>query len=189
MIKLWKYLRFVLIRGIMKYTIQTKQKNYLLGLVYDSIDEVIESIVFYDLLPPFKVFDELKKDVTDIIISKLSKMGYKFIDKKKVATKIPLNLQNLMNKYYKNTVILKDKENTSIKLVTVKDIKSIMGFYDLWENNAITIGISGLMVLVYDCFSKNICTISLDSMKDFSKKKVILGSVDEFIKSYYENIN
>ena len=47
----------------MKYTIQTKQKNYFAGLIYKSVDDVINAIIFYDLIPPFKVFDETKKDI------------------------------------------------------------------------------------------------------------------------------
>ncbi len=172
----------------MKYTIQTKQKNYLSGLEHNSINEVIDAIVFYDLLPPFKIFDESKNDVTNEVISKITKLGYKFIDKKKVATNIPSGLQELMNKYYRNTVTLKEIGNISVKLTTVKDIKSIKGFYDLWENKAITIGVSGSKVLFLDCSTKSICTISSTSTKDLSKKTVVSNTVTEFIKSYKANV-
>lgn len=172
----------------MKYTIQTKQKNYLSGLEHNSINEVMDSIVFYDLLPPFKVVDESKNDITNDIISKLTKLGYKFVDKKKVATNIPAGLQEIMNKYYRNTVTLKENGNISVKLTTVKDIKSIKGFYDLWENKAITIGVSGSKILFLDCSTKSICTISSTSIKDLSKKTIISNSVTDFIKSYKSNV-
>lgn len=172
----------------MKYTIQTKQKNYLSGLEHNSINEVMDAIVFYDLLPPFKVVDESKNDITNDIISKLTKLGYKFVDKKKVATNIPSGLQEIMNKYYRNTVTLKENGNISVKLTTVKDIKSIKGFYDLWENKAITIGVSGSKILFLDCSKKSICTISSTSIKDLSKKTIISNSVTDFIKSYKSNV-
>ena len=84
--------------------------------------------------------------------------------------------------------ILKEIGNISVKLTTVKDIKSIKGFYDLWENKAITIGVSGSKVLFLDCFTKSICTISSTSTKDLSKKTVVSNTVTEFIKSYKANV-
>ena len=172
----------------MKYTIQTKQKNYLSGLEHNSIDEVESAIVFYDLLPPFKVFDEKKQDITEEVVSKLTAKGYKFVDKKKVAENLPSTLQQLMNKYYRNIVTLSNMKKTPIKLVTVKDIKSIDGFYELWDKNAISIGMSGTNVVFYDCKSKNICSISKSSLKDLSQKTVIFESEKEFVKDFKSNV-
>ena len=172
----------------MKYIIQTKQKNYLHGLEHNSINEVMDAIVFYDLLPPFKIFDEKKNDVTNDIISKITKTGYKFIDKKKVAENIPANLQELMNKYYKNTVTLSFLNNLSVKLITVKDIKSIKGFYELWDKESITIGTSGQKILFYELNSNNICIISFSSIKNMTKKIVVAKTVDEFVKSFKANV-
>ena len=172
----------------MKYTIETKQKNYLPYLIHNTIDEVMDAVVFYDLLPPFKVFDEKRKDVTNDIISKLTNSGYKFVDKKKVAEKIPADLKDLMNKYYKNTVTLSSLNNLSVKLITVKDIKSIKGFYELWDKESITIGISGTNILFYELNSKNICVIAPASINDMTKKTVVAKTVVEFVKSFRANV-
>lgn len=172
----------------MKYTIQTKQKNYLSGLEHNSINEVMDAIVFYDLLPPFKVFDEKRKDVTNDIISRLTNSGYKFVDKKKVAETIPADLKDLMNKYYKNTVTLSSLNNLSVKLITVKDIKSIKGFYELWDKESITIGISGTNILFYELNSKDVCVIAPSSINDMTKKTVVAKTVGEFVKSFKTDV-
>lgn len=172
----------------MKYIIQTKQKNYLAGLKYSSINEIIDAVIFYDLIPPFKVLDDKKTDVTEDVISKLMNAGYKFVDKKKVGEKIPKDLRELMNKYYKYTVNLSELNNISVKLATVKDIKSIKGFYELWNNKSITIGICESKILFYELNSKNICAIDYSSLKDMTKKIVIAKTVNNFVKSFKSNV-
>lgn len=172
----------------MKYTIQTKQKNYLAGLIYKSVDDVINAIIFYDLIPPFKVFDETKKDITDVVLKKISEIGYKFVDKKKVASLIPNELQELMNRYYKNQIKVKKLNDFPVKLVTVKDIKSLKGFYELWDAKGIAIGTSDKEVLFFDITSSCIYKISKDSIDIIDEKKCIIATVSEFIKYLQESI-
>lgn len=172
----------------MKFTIQTKQKNYLVGLKYKSIREVLDAIIFYDLLLPFEVVDENEKKLTAEVVSQLTKVGYKFIDKKEVLSHLPFEVQNLMNKYYRNTVVLTDLPKLAVKLLPVNDIKSIKEFYDLWDNKAVPIGKCGTKILFFDCTSGGIYLIAPDFVKDLSKKNLVTNSITDFLKLFRANV-
>ena len=172
----------------MKYIIQTKQKNYLNGLTHKKIEDVIDAVFFYDLLPPFKVLDETNNDVTDIILQKLKDIGYKFVDKKEVASLIPLDLQKLMNKYYNKFIEIDSLNKLSIKLTTIKDIKSIKGFYEIWDKKGITIGSNTDFIYFYDTEENNICAISVNSLKDLDKKKFVIAPVSDFVTGFQSRI-
>lgn len=173
----------------MNYQIETTQTVTLKGITFSSKKDVVNTIKMFDLQPPFKVVDNQKNNVTEEFISILEQEGYQFIDINQVIKNIPTSLQKVMNTFYNKSISFLGFDPLPIQLVSVKAIKSIIGFYELWDNKSITIGQTENSIIFLDINSKSICKICKDSIKDFSKKKVILGSVDEFIKLYYENIN
>lgn len=173
----------------MNYQIETKQTVLLKGITFSSKKDVVNTIKMFDLKPPFKVVDNQKNNVTGEFISILEQDGYQFIDINQVIKNIPISLQKVMNTFYNRTMSFLGIDSMPIQLVSVKDIKSIFGFYELWDNKGITIGKSNNDIVFFDTNSKAICKISVDSIKDFATKKVIFSSVDEFIKLYKKNVN
>lgn len=169
----------------MSFTIQTNQTKSLNGIKFTKKQDVLNSIKMFDLYPPFKVFENEKLDITSEFIAALKKENYSFVKIDDVVKKIPKKLQNLMNQNYKKTVILK---NYPLRFVTVKDIKSVRGFYELWKNNAITVGTMGSCILFFDLTSKAICTIAPTDINELQKKKIITNSVSEFINAYNESL-
>lgn len=172
----------------MIYQIETKKISSLKGVKFSTKRDVLNSIKMFDLKPPFKVVDEQKNNVTLEFITILEQEGYQFIDINQVVKNIPTNLQEVMNTYYNKIISFLGIFSMPIQLVSVKDIKSIIGFYELWNNKSITIGISKSKVIFYELTSKNICAIDSSSLKDMTKKIVIAKTVNDFVKSFKANV-
>lgn len=120
-----------------KYTIDTKATEFLSKAVLKNMDEVLENVAMFDLVSNFKVFDEKKEDKTSEFLEFAAKKGYKFVDKKQVLNYLPDGLKKYLKKKFKKPVLI---NNLPIKFVHPDDIKSIKGFYALWEKKQITIG-------------------------------------------------
>jgi len=166
----------------MKYFIDTNQTTLLNGIEFDNEEDVLNSIIMFDLIPPFKIMDDHNKDVSDHFISLLKNDGYQFVDKKKAISKIPIDLQKTMAKHYKHPITFKGANNYAIYLVMPEDIKSINGFYELWRNNCISIGYSDDRVVFFDDLRKSICMIDTKDISDLSKREILSSDSSNFIK-------
>ena len=171
----------------MTYTIETKQTKTLSGIKFCRKEDVINSIKMFDLKPDFRIMDEQNNDVTVEFVSLLEKDGYQFIDINKVVKKLPSALQDIMNMYYKSPLTLSDLNNTIIQLVTVRDIKSIKGFYELWDAKGISIGSSAEEIVFFDISSGSIYKILKDSLNNIKDNKCYVSTVDEFVKHFQES--
>lgn len=120
-----------------KYTIDTKETEFLSKAVLKNMDEVLENVAMFDLVSNFKVFDENKQDKTSEFLEFAAKKGYKFVDRRQILKYLPDELKKYLKKEFKKPVSIND---LSIKFVHPDDIKSINGFYELWEKKQITIG-------------------------------------------------
>lgn len=161
----------------MKYSIETKQVTSLKGIVFNKKEDVIDAIKMFDLIPPFKVLDGGKTDVTSKFLTLLKEDGYSFVDIHQVVKKLPAKLKNVMNKNYRTSI--KFNREYSLKLVAAVDVKSINGFYELWEVNCITIGTIGETPVCFNMISKSI--FMAHDIKDISKSTQLAKTVEEFL--------
>lgn len=161
----------------MNYSIETKQVSSLKGVVFSKREDVIDAIKMFDLFPPFKIFEGGKTDVTSEFLSLLGKESYPFIDTRQVAKKLPVKLKKVMNENYRANVEFDRKY--SLKLVTEDDVKSIKGFYELWEDKCITIGTIGKKPVFFNTVSKSISVVN--DINDISKCTELAKTVDDFL--------
>ena len=165
----------------MNYKIDTKQSKVANKMDFDTEDDVIYSIKLFDLIPPFKVLNENKEDCTEMFLEMLKKEGYAFVDKNQVAKLLPKELIQIMNNNYRKAVMVTLPKELNIKLVHEEDIKSIVGFYELWEKKAITIGHINKNPVFYDTTDKKIYCINKLFINEYGKKEILYESVQDFL--------
>lgn len=119
------------------FTIETKQTKLLDGIKLKNMDEVLENVAMFDLIPPFSIYDDKQSEKTADFMIFAKEKKYKFVDKKEVLKLVPKELKDFLKKKFQKPINI---NGCSIKFVHPDDIKSIQGFYELWENKMIAIG-------------------------------------------------
>jgi hypothetical protein len=168
------------------FRIETKQTEFLKGTELESLQIVLDNICLFDLIPPFKVLNEKNEDVTVIVMNYAKENNYNFVDRKKVGKLIPSRLKKIMNKYYKKNVSLSLIKNMTVKLIPVEDIKSIEGFYEIWDHKGITIGTSNDIKIFIDTSDEKCSVYCIKEcyLNDFSKKELLSASANIFVDTF-----
>lgn len=158
------------------FTIQTKQTEFLKNAKLKDYTDVLDNVSMFDLIPPFKVFDDAKNDKTQDFLNYAESKCYKFVDKKKVLKLLPKELKDIMKKRFQKPFLV---NNLSIKLVYPDDIKSIKDFYRLWDNGLISIGrIENAAAIIMVKPSEEKCPIYFVKENEIDECKLNLLSED-----------
>jgi hypothetical protein len=170
------------------FRIETKQTEFTTGVKAESKQDVLDYIALFDLIPPFKVFNEKDEDVTAQIMEYAQEKNYRFVDKKKVIALIPAELKAVMNKHYKKTVQVSLKTQIPVKLIPTNDIKSLEGFYEIWEHMGITIGSSDNARIFIDSSDQKCPVYLIKQPYDFTKKELLASSAKDFTDTFIKTI-
>lgn len=158
------------------FKIQTKQTEFLNNTKLKDFKDALDNVSMFDIIPPFKVFDEVESDKTQEFLTYAENAGYIFIDKKKVLKLLPKELKDIMKKRFQKSFLVND---LSIKLVYPDDIKSIKEFYELWNKGLISIGkIENMASVIVVKPSEEKCPIFYIKENEITQCKLNLLSED-----------
>ena len=90
------------------FKIQTKQTEFLNNTKLKDFKDVLDNVSMFDIIPPFKVFDEVESDKTQEFLTYAENAGYIFIDKKKVLKLLPKELKDIMKKRFQKSFLVND---------------------------------------------------------------------------------
>lgn len=130
----------------------------------NSFEEILDTIIVYDVIPPFKVYKN-NSDITDEFLKYASKQGYEFVNQYKLAEDFPKWLVKLMNKALKERLyyeITCPSGLIQMDVYPVQDIKSIDGFYKLYKKNYVTIANNGKLFLCHNLSDNTFCLLEYD---------------------------
>ena len=133
----------------------------------NSFEEILDTIVVYDLIPPFNVYKN-DTDVTDEFLRYAAKQGYEFVNQYKLVEDFPKWLVKLMNKAIKERLyyeITCPFGLIKMDVYPVQDIKSIDGFYKLYKKNYVTFASNGKMALCHHLSDNTFCLVECDKKK------------------------
>ena len=142
------------------YQIKCKKKIYS-GNSRSSIEEILQLVIVYDILPPFSVLKN-GTDITSDFMSFAAKQGYIFINQYELELVLPKWLIKSMNKGTKKRIYLQittEKQNILMHSVPIQDIKSIKGFRKLYSLGYIAFAFSDVYWLCYKKKDKTVCVI------------------------------
>lgn len=147
--------------------------------VRNSFEEVMDIIIVYDIVPPFKVYKN-NVDVTESFIQYAHDNGYIFVNQYELSEKFPLWILKQMNKAVKKRLsyeITTPSEVIHMKVYPIQDIKSIEGFYDLYKKGFIAFANNEDSILCIDIVKGSVCIVE---SKD--EKYLVLFSFCSFDK-------
>ena len=132
-----------------------------------SFEEILDTIIVYDVVSPFKVYKN-GNEVTDEFLRYASKEGYEFVNQYELVADFPEWLIKLMNKALKEEVyyeIASPSDSFIMKAYPVQYIKSIAGFYELYKMNYVAFASNGKLRLCRNLSDNTICILEYNGKK------------------------
>lgn len=153
-----------------EYKIVCKNKKIYGGEYRDSIEEVLDTVLVYDISPPFCVYRN-NKDITQEFMEYVKEHGYELVNQEELKQFFPRWIVGAMDKSLKNRiylVVLFNGKNLKMNTVPFREIKTIEGFYDLYNQNLIPFAYSESCILCLDLSDKAIYMVE-KTEKGFNK--------------------